>query len=66
MSFHSTIHFNNNGEEYLTITSSPSEYVHEVVVSSIYSLLALLEFSEHRLNNEVIDHLKMRVEQLGS
>jgi len=66
MNFQSTIHFNNNGEEYLTITSSPSEYAHDMVLSSIYSLLALLDFSEHRFDNEVIDHLKMRVEQLRS
>jgi hypothetical protein len=64
MSFQSIIKFQHEGNEYLTVQSSYSKYAHDMVISSIYSLLALLDFSNHRFDDDLIDHLKMRVEEL--
>lgn len=64
MSFQSIIKFNQHSETYLTIQSGYVENAYDMVLSSVYSLLALLDFGEHRFDDEVIDHLKMRVEEL--
>jgi len=64
MSFQAIIKFSHEGNEYLTVQSSFSEYAHDMVISSIYSLLALLDFSDHKFDDDLIDHLKMRVEEL--
>ena len=64
MSFQSTIKFSHEGNPYLTITSDYREYAHDMVLSSIYSLLALLDFSDKKIDDDIIDHLKMRVEEL--
>ena len=64
MSFQAIIKFSHEGSEYLTVQSAFSEYAHSMVISSIYSLLALLEFSDHKFDDDLIDHLKMRVEEL--
>lgn len=64
MSFQSIIKFSHEGNEYLTVQSSFCEEAHDMVISSIYSLLALLDFSEHRFDDDLIDHMIRRVEEL--
>lgn len=64
MSFQSLIKFQECGDTYLTIQSSPTEHAYDMVIQSIYSMLALLYFSDHRFDDDVIDHLKLRVEEL--
>ncbi len=66
MSYQSIIKFTHCSDTYLTIQSTYTEYAHDMVISSIYSLLALLDFSDHKFDDDVIDHLKMRVEELRS
>ena len=64
MSFQSIIKFYHEGHNYLTVQSNHSEYAYDMVLSSIYSLLALLDFSDHKFDDDVIDHLIRRVEEL--
>ncbi len=64
MSFQSIIKFENCGETYLTIQSHHTDHAYDMVISSIYSLLAILDFSENKFDDDVIDCLKMRVEEL--
>lgn len=64
MSFQSIIKFQECGDTYITMQSSPTEHAYDMVIQSIYSLLALLDFSDHRFDDDVIDHLKLRVEDL--
>jgi len=64
MSFQSIIKFSHEGNEYLTVQSSYAQYAHDMVISSIYSLLALLDFSEHRFDDDLIDHMIRRVDEL--
>ncbi len=64
MSFQSTVKFYHGGNNYLTVQSNHTEHAHDMVLSTIYSLLALLDFSLQTFDDDVIDHLKMRVEEL--
>jgi len=64
MSYQSIIKFTVDGDPYLTIQSRYTEHAHDMVISSIYSLLAILDFSDKGFDDQVIDHLKMRVEEL--
>ncbi len=62
MSFQSTISFVHNGEKYLTVTSGPSEFAHDMVISSICSLIALLDMGDHKFDDDLIDNLQARIE----
>jgi hypothetical protein len=64
MSFQSITTFNKGDETYFTISSEHKEYFHDMVLCTINNLLAILEFSNHKFDDEVVEHLKMRLEEL--
>jgi hypothetical protein len=64
MEYQSIIKFLHEGNEYFTVQSSCTEYAHDMVISSIYSLLNLLDYSDHEFDDNLIDHLKSRIEEL--
>lgn len=63
MMFQSIITFTNNENTYLTVNSESVEYAHDMVLSSICILLSLLEFGDNKFDDDVIDHIKNRVEK---
>jgi len=64
MSFQAIIKFSHEGSEYLTVQSSCSENAHDMIISSLHSLLALLDLSDHRFDDDLIDHMIKWVEGL--
>ncbi len=64
MSYNAIITFHDCGDDYLTITSPYRENPQDMVISSIYNLLSLLDFGDNKFEDDVIDHLKMRIEEL--
>jgi hypothetical protein len=64
LSYRATIEFTHQSNPYLIIQSSDNEHSYEAVLGAIYSLVALLEFSNHKFDDCIIDNLKMRIEEL--
>lgn len=58
------MNFSREGNCYLTITSSYEENAQDMILSSIYNLLVLLDFSDPKLDEDIIDNLKNIVEGL--
>lgn len=64
MSFQATVKFKEDNETYLTLTTNYKEYAYEMVIDAIYNMLTLLYREDHKFDDDFIDHLKMRVEEL--
>lgn len=65
MSYQILMEFEHEGNPLFEIRSHYREQSHDAVISSIYSLLTLLDFSNQKLDDDVIiDHMKARVEAL--
>ena len=64
MSYEATINFTFEDSHYLTIKSSYCCDSYDVTLSCIYSLIALLELGNHKFDDDVIDYLKTRIEEL--
>jgi len=64
MSFQAKIDFTHDGNPYLTILSEYSEYAQDVILSAIYNLINLLEIGDHKFDDNIIDHLKNRFDEM--
>lgn len=64
MSYQILMEFEHEGNPLFEVRSHYREHPHDVVISSIYTLITLLEFSNQKLDDDVIDHLKARIENL--
>lgn len=64
MNFQSIVKFYLEDENYLTIQSEYKEEAYAMVLSTVYALLAMLYFGNHKFDDDVIDHLLRKVEEL--
>jgi len=64
MNFQAVIKFHQNGESYFSIQTTHHETAHDMLVDCVFSMLFLLQMGDHKFDDDVIDHLKKRVEEL--
>ena len=66
MDFQAQIRFKDDGVTYLTMETQHKEHAYDMVLEIIYNSLALLSMANHSFYDDVIDNIKMRVEELRS
>ncbi len=64
MSFQAQIRFLENDEVYLTVQTHPEEPSFDMVLDVIFSSLALLIMGDHKFDDEIVDRLIRRVEEI--
>lgn len=64
MSFQATVKFKEDNETYLTLTTNHKEYAHDMVIDAIFNMMALLCMGDHKFDDDVIDHIIRRAEEL--
>lgn len=64
MSYQTTIEFTYDSNHLFTIHSPYREYSHDVIISSLHTLISVLEFSSQKFDEDYIDQLKNRLEDL--
>lgn len=64
MSFQALITFLDNDEEYLKIHTRPEVEAYNMVLNSISDLLSLLNTCNHKFDDDVINRLQFRMEEL--
>lgn len=64
MSYHSIVTFYHEGESYFTMKSEPKAKPPDMALTTIYNLMAILYLGNSKFDDDVIDHLLMRVEEL--
>ena len=64
MSYSAIIQLQEDEETYLTLITSEQDYAYDMVIESIFNLLAILSMGNHKFDGAVINRLKFRVEEL--
>lgn len=64
MSFQAIINFNHVGENYLTVQTTYEEYAHDMVLETLHSCISLLYLCEHKFDDDTIDKIIRRIEEL--
>lgn len=64
MSYQIKMLFEHEGNPLFEVCSHYRVQPHDSVISAMYALISLLDFSNQKLDDDIIDHLKTRIEQL--
>ncbi len=66
MRINAHIKFLDNNETYLNLYTTPCENGYDAILESIHSLISLLEIGNHKFDDNVIETLNHRLQELKS
>lgn len=62
--YSSRIEFLENSQTYFTIETKSHNKAHYMVIDAIFNLMAILSMGDQCFDDEIIDRLKFRIEEL--